>query len=63
MIAEALGGAKVLATRALTLIQYAAARFHNLSIETKLLDICDSDTLLPMADLVVAADIMYRPLH
>jgi predicted nicotinamide N-methyase len=64
-IAAALGGAKVLATDyeplALTLTQYAAEQFHNLSIETKLLDMCDSDTLLPMADLVVAADIMYEP--
>jgi len=66
-IAAALGGAKVLATDyeplALALTQYSAFKFHgkNLQIETRLLDMCDHDTRLPKADIVVAADIMYEP--
>lgn len=66
-IAAALGGAHVLATDyeplPLVLTQYAARTFHGktLQIETKLLDMCDYDTPLPKADIVVAADIMYEP--
>ena len=67
-IAAALGGAKVLATDyeplALALTQYSALTFHrrkNLHIETRLLDMCDHNTRLPKADIVVAADIMYEP--
>jgi predicted nicotinamide N-methyase len=66
-IAAALGGAQVLATDyeplALALTQYSAQTFHGktLHIETQLLDMCDYDTPLPKADIVVAADIMYEP--
>jgi predicted nicotinamide N-methyase len=65
-IAAALGGAKsVLATDyeplALTLTQYAATEFHGISLPTQLLDMCDHETPLPAADLVVAADVMYAP--
>ena len=31
-------------------------------IQTKLFDICDHDTPLPEADIVIAADIMYEPM-
>jgi predicted nicotinamide N-methyase len=64
-MAAALGGATVLATDyeplALELTDYAARTFHNLEIQCQILDMCDYETPLPPADLVVAADIMYEP--
>jgi len=67
-IAAALGGATVVATDyeplALALTKYSAQMLHGerrLQIETRVLDMCDYDTPLPKADIVVAADIMYEP--
>jgi predicted nicotinamide N-methyase len=64
-MAAALGGATVIATDyetlALELTDYAARTFHNLEISCQILDMCDYETPLPPADLVVAADIMYEP--
>jgi predicted nicotinamide N-methyase len=64
-IAAAVGGATVVATDyetfALELTDYAARTFHNLEIRCQILDMCDYETPLPPADLVVAADIMYEP--
>jgi predicted nicotinamide N-methyase len=68
-IAAALGGAKrVVATdyeaMALSLTRHAVDTFHphiSSTIETRLLDLCDYDTVpLPLADIVVAADILYE---
>ena len=64
-IAAVLAGATVTATDyeplALTLVDYAATKFHSVTLTTTLLDMCDYNTPLPIADLVVAADIMYEP--
>lgn len=52
----------------LTLLRYATENLNprilrdEIKIDTKLFDICDSDTDLPEADVLVAADIMYEPL-
>jgi len=57
----------------LTLLEYAVENLNpnlnldsptktSIKINTKLFDICDFDTPLPKADVVVAADIMYEPL-
>lgn len=68
-LASSLGGAsKIIATDyekvPLKLLNYAQ---HNLNkgqtlIKTANLDLCDSKTPLPAADIVVAADIMYEPI-
>lgn len=74
-IAAYLGGAsRVIATDyeeiPLRLLRYASSKLNQISagegegqnpVNTAYLDMCDYVTPLPMADLVVAADIMYEP--
>ena len=71
-ITAAKAGADVLATDyeavPLLLLDYAASTLNNEVIlkngglvNTSLFDICDFDTPLPEADILVAADIMYEP--
>jgi predicted nicotinamide N-methyase len=74
-IAAAMGGAKsVLATDyepiPLAILEYAARHLNGIDagtddtssvLETRLLDFCDSESPLPPADVVVAADVMYEP--
>jgi len=67
-LAASRGGAcRVIATDyeqlPLDLLDYAQKTLNNgiTSIETAYLDLCDSRTSLPPADIVVAADIMYEP--
>ncbi|GAX25060.1 hypothetical protein FisN_10Lh255 [Fistulifera solaris] len=71
-LAAALGGAKsVLATDyeslPLTIVEYSARELNQipvgrgLSLDTAFLDLCDLRQPLPVADVVVAADVMYEP--
>jgi len=67
-LAASLGGAqRVLATDyesiPLELLKYAATlnSVPSTILDTQLLDLCDSQAPLPLADVVVAADIMYEP--
>jgi predicted nicotinamide N-methyase len=69
-IVSCIGGAeKVMATDyesvPLRLLEYAATHLNDdcdeAKIETFLFDICNHDTPLPRADIVIAADIMYEP--
>ena len=64
-IAASLGGAShILATDyenvPLRLLEYSSHYLNSVSIEIGRLDLCDSATPLPYADLVVAADILYE---
>jgi predicted nicotinamide N-methyase len=64
-IAASLGGAShVLATDyenvPLRLLEYASHYLNSVPIDIEMLDLCDSCTPLPYADLVVAADILYE---
>lgn len=72
IVAAMAGASNVIATDyepiPLTLLEYAAEKLNNSAqkpfssiIKTAHFDLCDENTPLPPADIVVAADIMYEP--
>ena len=67
-IAAAIKGASVVTATdfeafPLQMAEYAASHFHNLNLDTQLLDLCGDpkEHPLPTADVVVAADVNYEP--